>query len=263
MTAKNKHGLSRSVPRAVEREIRQRCGFGCVICGLAFYDYEHFAPDFVDATFHNPEGMTLLCSQCNQKRARGRLSAETVAAANANPRCLQQGYANEMFDFGVGGIEVLFAGISFTNCPDLIVVNDYPVLSIAPPEAQGEPFRLSGRFADRHGKTTLLIIENTFRSSVGNWDVEWVGPRLIVRRAAGEIALSLALHPPHRIDIERIDMFFKGVFFRGGAGKLETSFDGASWSTFRGVSLVNARIGMAFDVGLPRAANESFFSYGI
>ncbi|MXF04188.1 hypothetical protein FQ041_25950, partial [Escherichia coli] len=70
----NKHGLSRRIPETIKRQIRQRCGFGCVICGFGFYDYEHFKPDFVDAKIHDPNGMTLLCSQRNQKRARGRLS---------------------------------------------------------------------------------------------------------------------------------------------------------------------------------------------
>ena len=113
MTEKNKHGLSRTIPGPVKRIIRQRCGFGCVICGLGFYDYEHFDPDFADATEHNPEGMTLLCSQCNQSRGRGRLSRETVAKANKNPKCLREGYANEMFDFHSEPIEIKFAGVSF------------------------------------------------------------------------------------------------------------------------------------------------------
>ncbi|MHB0562224.1 hypothetical protein ACX3RA_15640, partial [Escherichia coli] len=59
----NKHGLSRRIPETIKRQIRQRCGFGCVICGFGFYDYEHFKPDFVDAKVHDPNGMTLLCSQ--------------------------------------------------------------------------------------------------------------------------------------------------------------------------------------------------------
>jgi len=37
-TAKNRHGLHRRIPAAVEREVRQRCKFGCVICRAGFYD---------------------------------------------------------------------------------------------------------------------------------------------------------------------------------------------------------------------------------
>lgn len=67
MAEKNKYGLSRYVPSDVRRIVRQRCGFGCVICGLSLYDYEHFAPYFKDAKSHDPDGITLLCMQSNQK----------------------------------------------------------------------------------------------------------------------------------------------------------------------------------------------------
>ncbi len=29
------------IPLPIQREVRQRCGFGCVICGLPLYDYDH------------------------------------------------------------------------------------------------------------------------------------------------------------------------------------------------------------------------------
>lgn len=32
---------SRNIPLPIQREVRQRCGFGCVICGMPLYEYEH------------------------------------------------------------------------------------------------------------------------------------------------------------------------------------------------------------------------------
>ena len=29
------------VPELMKREVRQRCGFGCVICGMPLYTYEY------------------------------------------------------------------------------------------------------------------------------------------------------------------------------------------------------------------------------
>lgn len=29
----NKQGISRDIPDPIKRDVRQRCGFGCVICG--------------------------------------------------------------------------------------------------------------------------------------------------------------------------------------------------------------------------------------
>ncbi len=258
MTVINKHGLRRTVPPDVKREVRRRCGFGCVICGLGFYEYEHFDPDFADATEHNPVGMTLLCSQCNQKRARGRLSAATVAAANANPKCLQQGFSSELFDFGSEPIEVEFAGVTFFDCRDLIAVNGRPLLSVSPPNERGEPILLSGLFADAKGKVTLTIKDNVWSVDSKNWDVECVGPRITIRRGPGAISLVLRMEPPTRLVVQRIEMQFQGVYFRGDAETLEISMNGNDWNRWQGCSVRHCMVGIAIEKG-PRAANDPIY----
>lgn len=258
MTMRNKHGLRRTVPADVRREVRQRCGFGCVICGLGFYDYEHFDPDFAEATEHNPAGMTLLCSQCNQKRARGRLSAATVAAANANPKCLQQGFSSELFDFGSEPIEVGFAGVTFYDCRHLVVVNGRPLLSVSPPRDPGEPVLLSGLFTDANGRVTLTIENNVWSVGTENWDVECVGPRLTIRSAPGDISLALRMVPPTRLIVEHLEMRIDGVHFRGDAETLEISMNGRDWNRWQGCSVRNCMIGIAIENGR-RAANDSIY----
>ncbi|MFV8669550.1 hypothetical protein ACNRC9_11100, partial [Ralstonia pseudosolanacearum] len=247
MTQINKHGLRRTIPEDIKRQIRQRCGFGCVICGLAFYDYEHFDPDFVDATEHNPAGMTLLCSQCNQKRARTRLSAETVAAANANPKCRQQGFSSEWFDFSSDPIEIVFAGVTFYDCRYLIVVNGRPLLGVEPPIEPGQPVRLSGLFTDASGKVTLRIRDNAFSVDAKNWDVECVGPRITVRSAQGAISLVLTMAPPSRLIVERLEMQFQGAHFRGTKDLLEISPNGTGWHRWQGSHVRSCRVGIAID----------------
>jgi len=254
----NKFGLSRKIPSGIRQEVRKRCGFGCVICGLGFYDYEHFAPDFSEAIEHNPLGMTLLCSQCNQKRARGRLSAITVAIANSNPKCLQKGFANELFDFGVEPIEVQFAGVKFYNCNYLIVVNDIPILVVAPPLETRQSVRLSGRFSNWQGRPTLIINDNAWQASTENWDVEVVGPRIKIRSGRGDISLIIKMEPPHRIVIEHLEMYFNGVYFRGNEKLLETSINGDGWSKFQQIDISHCRVGISFNIGRA-AANEAIF----
>jgi trigger factor len=31
---------SRAIPEPIMREVRRRCGFDCVLCGLSLYEYE-------------------------------------------------------------------------------------------------------------------------------------------------------------------------------------------------------------------------------
>lgn len=245
MGERNKHGLGRHVPRDVKHEIRKRCGYGCVVCGLGLYDYEHFDPDFKDALRHDPAGMTLLCMQCNQKRARGTLSAETVARANQRPKCKEQGFASEMFDFGPEPVEVQFAGMTFYDCKILIQICGIDLLSFKPPEEPHSPVRLSGRFADATGATTLKIEDNVWSAGEDNWDVEIVGPRIVIRRGLKDIALAIRTVPPHRLIVEVIDMVFEGYHLKGNAETLKFSRDGKAWMSLTKCGAIGAHIGFA------------------
>ena len=234
-------------PQDVRREVRSRCGFGCVLCGLAYYDYEHFDPDFKDAKEHNPKGMTLLCMQCNQKRARGTLSAATVARANESPKCKQQGFASELFDFGPEPIEIFFAGVSFVDCGILIQVHGVNILSVRPPEQPGTPVLLSGFLADSTGATTLKIVDNVWSAGDENWDVEVIGPQITIRRGLGDIALQIRAMPPHALAVERIDMQVEGYFLKGDEETLRISHDGKNWSSFSAVGMYGCGIGISLN----------------
>lgn len=237
----NVHGLSRNVPAEVKRQIRQRCGFGCVICGFVFFEYEHFNPDFCDAHEHNPEGMTLLCSQCNQKRRRGWLSAETVAKANENPKCLSQGFANEMFDFHSEPLKIILGGLEFYDCKYLIVINNTPVIFIEPPSEEGSPFLLNAIFHGSDGKELMKIVKNELIVKTGQWDVDCEGTKITIRRGLGDIALSLRLQPPGGIHIEKLDMIFEGVHLKAEKNFFKWSLDGMSWETWDDCSVSHCR----------------------
>lgn len=43
---------SRNIPLSIQRKVRQRCGFGCVICGMPLYEYEHMA-EWAQVKRHN------------------------------------------------------------------------------------------------------------------------------------------------------------------------------------------------------------------
>ncbi|WP_304349983.1 hypothetical protein [Comamonas testosteroni] len=255
----NKHGLRRYVPSDVRRAIRQRCGFGCVICGFGFYDYEHFDPDFSEAKIHNPDGMTLLCSQCNQKRARGRLSVATVAKANQNPKCRQQGFASEFFDFGINPIAIVLASNRFYDCKHVLVINDVPILSLNPPTQPGESFRISGIFTDELGRIALTIRDNEWKARLLNWDVECEGPNILVRTDLGKIALHLFMDPEaSRLTIKRIEMQYESVRLHGDETTLQFSINGQQWSSISSNSIESCYCGISIDAG-PKSANEPFF----
>lgn len=244
MGERNIHNLGRYVPTDIREAVRKRCGFGCVICGAAWYDYEHFDPDFKDAKIHQADGITLLCMQHNQRRARKTLSVESVRAANADPICLQQGYSNETFDFGTDPIEVVFANSTFIDCSCIIEINGISILSIKSPEEVGRPYLVSAYFSDSDGQVTLKIVDNVFFVGADNWDVECVGPRITVRKSKENICIILKSEPPNRIVVEKIDMEFEGAKIRGDVNGVEISPNGKSWTSIQRGEFISCRTGI-------------------
>jgi hypothetical protein len=135
--AHNKYGLQRDIPEPVKRAVRAACGFGCVICGLPFYHYDHFDPEFENARTHDAAGIALLCGYHHDKRTRGTLSKETVASACGAPNAVTHGVSRDLMDVGSNYL-VHFGGITFNGVHTLIATADGERwLVLDPPEKPG------------------------------------------------------------------------------------------------------------------------------
>ena len=237
MANPNNHGLTRPIPAAVQQEVRRRCGFGCIICGVCFYDYEHFDPKYCDASEHKPQGITLLCMQCNQKRERGLLSLETVIRCNANPRCLQQGFSREWLDFGSHPVRIALGGSSFTWGAVLTVAGD-PILAVNKPALPGQPWLLSVKLADSHGRIAIEIQDNNLIAHSSSWDVKIKGSRIIVRERSRKRCLVLKMVPPTEIIFESLDMAWKGRLIKADSEILKIKHpNSAGWFRFSHIAV--------------------------
>jgi hypothetical protein len=224
---KNKHGLARYVEAHIERKIRQRCGFGCVICGSGIYDYEHVDPEFHDAHIHDPEKMALLCMQCHGKISRRFWSKSKVKEAMQNPKCKQQGFSNEFFDFGLNHPYLRIGGVTLENCKVLIQFFGRNLFEIKPPEAPKTPFLFSGVFTDSKGNQSLKIVDNKFEASASNWDVVFKGNTMTIREGVRNIHLVLQAAPPNGIVVKRLNMkCAPGFGFEGNDDFLIVHFPG-------------------------------------
>lgn len=58
------------IPEDVKRQVRQRCAFGCVICGLPVYHYDHMTAYHV-VKEHDAANITLLCASHHDQRPVG------------------------------------------------------------------------------------------------------------------------------------------------------------------------------------------------
>lgn len=207
----NKQGLGRYIEADVKRQVRQRDGFGCIICGSAFYQYDHLGVEFVNADVHDPKKIVLLCGSCHDRKTRGALSDETIERHAKAPKCHEKEFSWGAFDVGVKTPDIILGTITAISAKTLIRVDGEEVFSITPPEAENQPFRVNARFYDKSGELTLEIVDNEMRAAVTNWDVEVVGSRIAIRSQLRVFDLVIRSEPPHRLVIERLDMVYKGL----------------------------------------------------
>jgi hypothetical protein len=218
-TEVNKYGLSRDIPSEIKREIRKRCGFGCVICGSAIYEYEHIDPPFSEAKEHEPSKITLLCKSCHGKVTNKMWSKDKVKRSNKNPKCLQKGFSSEFFDINTDRFEVILGSSSWINPKTVLEISGEPLLQIEPPDAEEAPLRISAKFYDIAGNEIFRIIQNEWQSLITNWDIEVKGPRIKIRNAPRKIILVIRAEPPSRLVVERLNMFYKSTQIIGREGK--------------------------------------------
>src|SRR5205823_2451934 len=126
----------------VKRFIRRRCGFGCVVCGHAVFQYEHVDPPFSDAKIHDPSRITLLCGTCHDRVTRGLLSKSSVKANDQSPKCKSAGYSWGAFDVGTALPKMQLGTIYSEDVPVALRMFGETVFGAEPPEEPGGPFRL-------------------------------------------------------------------------------------------------------------------------
>lgn len=211
VVTQNRHGLSRTIPDDVKRDVRQRCGFGCVVCGNAFIQYDHLDPPFVKARQHIADGIVLLCGGCHDRKTRGALSEASVRAAAINPAARRRDFSFGPLDIGHEHPIVAIGDVTCTRVDTVVMIDLEPILQIQAPEFVGGPFRISARMTDRTGAEILRIVDNEWRARPQNWDVEVEGSRLTIRRGPRDIALKLRSEPPRRLVVERMKMTHRGA----------------------------------------------------
>ncbi len=245
----NRYGLTRaSMSEAVRRAVRQRCGFGCVVCGNAFIEYDHFEPEFAEATTHDPEHIVLLCLLHHGMKTKSSawLSDELIRRAAATPKATSDGFST--FEVPQTSVHptIVLGELTCIEVGSLIEVDGESILSIEDPEAPGAPYRVSARLSDASGTEILEIERNEVKASSLSWDVRLEGARLRIWEASRRVALHLRFEP-NKIVVERLDMEFRGLRIQiqdGNPTRLER--EGQALSFYR-ATVRGSRVAARFD----------------
>jgi trigger factor len=211
---------SRNIPLPIQRAIRQRCGFGCVICGLPLHEYEHML-GWSNVKRHVADEITLLCDKHHREKTGGLLPLKLVQKADKNPYNLRS-FVSRQYDLHYTGdeCEVVIGSNRFTTKDTgygkLLIplsIDDTPLIGFILAEGH---LLLNLTLFDENNELVLQIKHNQLLYSISPWDIRLVGRNLVIREAARKILVDIVFEVPNRIIIKR------GRFLRNGVEVIVT-----------------------------------------
>jgi len=236
------------IPDPMKREVRQRCGFGCVMCGLPLYTYEHML-GWANVRRHVAEELTLLCYQHQYERTHGLLPIEDVKCADLNPYNLREGiskpytlhYSGSNCRADIG--RNVFSFQDDGSNPEFVAfaIDEESIISF---RLDNGHWLLNLSVYDRNDDLIVLIVDNELIYSVSPWDIELVGRNLIIREAQRRILVDILFEPPSQIKIQRGHFFHNGIEVEIKPDSLYVVNNYSQFSLNRGFGLNALNLGM-------------------
>lgn len=206
---------SRNIPEPIKREVRQRCGFGCVICGLPIYDYDHLK-QWAIVKEHVADDITLLCPSHHREVTSGRLPRDMVLEANKAPYNFKHGrstptilyYQGDSCDFIIGNNKFSMDERSRHKQLIAFMVDGIPILSFN--FDQGH-LLLNAVLFDERNFPILNIFNNQLVYALDQWDIKLTGKKLIIRSGLRKVFLEITFETPNIVIINSGRLLCNGV----------------------------------------------------
>jgi len=245
MNKVNKHGLSRYIEEPIKREIRRRCGLGCVVCGFPVITYHHFFPTFEKAATHDPDGITLLCYTCHQKTFGNNppFDADFINKKNSNPKCKTTGEIKSKFYIGFEPVNFNLGPIILTKTLNILKYHNEVLIGFSKNDDHSAPFVLNAKLFDRTGKKFLEITNNEWVAGIEQFDIQIKGGILKIISRPHSVLLQLRHVAEKVISIDKLDLSYQGYRLEISKNELIAShvLEGQRWIGGK-VTLINGCI---------------------
>ncbi len=239
----NRHGLSRHIPDAIKREIRQQAQFGCVVCGAIPFQYEHIDPEFADAREHDPANMTLLCAGHNEQKRKGLLSKADVLHYRNNPQAVVSRFANFRFVQPREKFSFELPGVAFDAVETLVLCGDEPMLRMSGGMSASEPLVIDAIFKDEFGRVVCRIQQNEikfFGAHIDDVDQVGIGFKITYKTAIQSVLDFSFDAADKRILFRELLHFSKGCCVRAKNRECRL-YSGNNCFVLRDAAVINAK----------------------
>lgn len=202
------------IKEPIKRAIRQRCGFGCVICGFPICDYEHME-DWAKTKRHVAEEITLLCSQHHREKTSKLLPTYVVKEANKDPHNLREGISKPYNLFYEGKEALIVLGNVGFRCEDKgngnrmipLLVDNIPLLSVT---LLDNHFIIDIILFNEKDEPVLMILQNALVFKTDMYDINFVGRTLVIREKSRKIFIEIIFETPNIVYITKARIYCKG-----------------------------------------------------
>lgn len=228
---------ARDIPLPVQREVRQRCGFGCVICGLPLYEYEHLL-GWANVKRHVAEEITLLCDRHHREKTNGLLPLEAVLKADKAPFNLRSGesspydlyFSGDTCEVTMGTNSFVATNYGYGTQVVPLVIDGIPIVGFI---LGDDHLLLNVNIFDECNELALRIQNNVVTYRTSNWDVSLTGRDLIVREGKGKILLDIRFDVPNKVHIRRAMLRYSGIEVRITQDHLKITNNGSTFTRTR------------------------------
>ncbi|MGE4431340.1 MAG: hypothetical protein AB7E05_11430 [Sphingobium sp.] len=196
-------GEAAELSDAAEAEVRHRCGYGCVRCGVSIYVYARLP--ITDAPGWQAPATILLCPECFALLRRHPLQPEHYAALLARPVLRDPQFDRQHLPHGAVLPEISAGGnpaIHAVSVP--LLCGDQAPLIFAPPNRGLGALRISIALSGADGVMRPVIDANRWHPQEEGWRFAHRGGRYIVESDRSDARAELHCVAPDRLVITHL-----------------------------------------------------------
>ncbi|QBJ10362.1 HNH endonuclease [Rahnella aquatilis] len=194
-----------AIPEDVKREVRKQCNFGCAVCGMPFFQYDHIE-EYSEVKEHTADNLVLLCPNHHSAKTTGKLSKDRIIEAKKEPFNVENSTTSQYKIEKSKKINVKLGSNTITGWDPhenerylAIWINEKEFFTIY---SENDWYSVSLILTDEIGTILLKIDRGELVVSTDSWDYEWVGENIKIREKVGKIILDLNISDVH-VEISR------------------------------------------------------------
>lgn len=192
----------------MKRAIRQRCGFGCVVCGHPIIEYHHMTA-WAKVRAHEEKDITLLCREHHGMAGAELIAPQTVREYDKGPINRRTGRSRALPLFFPGNTCKVIVGGTPIMAPatfHAIAIDNRPFVTV---HQHDHHVTLDVTMLDRDGNLRLSIVENELSFAIDAYDITFIKNRLT---AAGPEPFAIIFKP-----CDQTMVIEAGSFYYNGA----------------------------------------------